>query len=80
MVAMEEFTIWLYEEGEERAVTRRTTMSMQVETGVMMRMISSPRVERIDWSVWLESAIGRKKKLGFVDLGIFEERAREGNF
>lgn len=34
------------EEGEERMETRRTTRSMQAETGAMMRMISSPMVER----------------------------------
>lgn len=45
MVAMEEggeVRVWV----EERERTRRTTMSMQAETGVMMRMSSSPRVER----------------------------------
>lgn len=46
MPAMEEVRVRVW--GEERAVTRRMTMSMQVETGTMMRMISSPRVERID--------------------------------
>lgn len=33
-------------EEEERAVTRRTTRSMQAETGATMRTISSPRVSR----------------------------------
>ena len=30
--------------GVEREATRRTTMSMQMETGAMIRTISSPRV------------------------------------
>ena len=46
MVAMEVRVCWGKSPPEERAVTRRTTMNMQVETGAMMRIISSPMVER----------------------------------
>lgn len=54
-------------EAEERVVTRMTTRDMQMETGVRMRMISSPTVSRMVAVVVVGLGLG----LGFgIGIGI----------